>query len=454
MKRVLGLGVAVALLFGMSLVTAPTGHATTVHVVGLEGTSINPASADYLLRAIERAEAEDAGALLIELDTPGGLVSSMMDIVGAMLNSKVPIIVHVTPRGAMAGSAGVFITMAGHVAAMAPGTTIGAAHPINPAGANPKPPTPVSDDESEEDAAAPGPDDYALEKAENLLAKYVETIAKQRGRNTEWAEDAVRNSVVIDSDEAAELGVIDFVVSSREDLFEKLEGLEVELDGEKTTLALADSNFVPIEMTFGQRFFSFLSDPNIAAILLMAGLLGLYVEVNNPGMILPGVAGAVCFVLTAIAMQILPFSWVGLLLILAGVGLLVAEIFVTSFGTLFTAGILCLLFGGTMLFDLPESSNLSVSFWSVLVPAVSAVAVFGGIMVFALSRSMFADQTAGIDELIGLVGKTTSAVAVEGKVFVRGEYWNACSDELIEEGESVEIVAVDGLILEVKRAQA
>lgn len=205
MKRVLGLGVAVALLFGMSLVTAPTGHATTVHVVGLEGTSINPASADYLLRAIERAEAEDAGALLIELDTPGGLVSSMMDIVGAMLNSKVPIIVHVTPRGAMAGSAGVFITMAGHVAAMAPGTTIGAAHPINPAGANPKPPTPVSDDESEEDAAAPGPDDYALEKAENLLAKYVETIAKQRGRNTEWAEDAVRNSVVIDSDEAAEL---------------------------------------------------------------------------------------------------------------------------------------------------------------------------------------------------------------------------------------------------------
>ena len=450
-----------ASLLVATLVVAPTSQATTVHVVQFEGTSINPASADYLMRAIETAETENVDALLIELDTPGGLVTSMMDIVGAMLNSKVPLIVHVTPRGAMASSAGVFITMAGHVAVMSPGTTIGAAHPVSPFGANPKPVATGegAEGDAEEEAAPgselnPGPDDYAVEKMENVLAKYIETIAKERGRNTEWAAAAVRNSVVIDSDEAVELNVIDFVASSRADLFEKVEGLEVSVDGEPRTLALAGATFVPIEMSFGQSFFSFLSNPNIAIILFLAGLLGLYIEFNTPGVIVPGVAGAVCLVLAALAFQILPVSWVGLLLILAGVGLLVAEIFVTSFGALFVAGILCLLFGGTMLFDLPESSDLSVSFWSVLVPAVAAVAAFGGIIVSALSRSLFAEQTAGVDELIGLVGKASSRVSADGKVFVRGEFWNARSLEAIEEGESIEVVDVQGLQLEVKRARA
>jgi len=428
-----------------SLGLAAPVDASVVHVARLDG-SVNPATADYLVQAIDRAEAAGAEALLIELDTPGGLVASMMDIVGAMLNAEVPIIVHVTPRGAMAGSAGVFITMAAHVAAMAPGATIGAAHPVSIGSANPKPP----DGEDGERAA---PADYGLEKAENMLAKYVETIAKERGRNTEWAEEAVRKSVVIDSQEALEKGVIDLIVDGRAELFERIEGREVALKSGKRSLSLLQARSEPVEMTLGQRFFAFLVDPNVAAILLMAGLAGLYIEFNNPGLIVPGVVGAICLALTGLALQILPFSWAGLLLIAVGIGLLIAEVFVTSFGLLFVSGIACLLFGGSMIFDLPTESDLNVSFWTVLVPAVGAIAVFGGIMVFALSRSLFSTQKAGVDELIGLVGKSTTAIGESGKVFVRGEYWNAASDEAIAAGEPVEIVAVDGLLLRVRSAR-
>ena len=446
--RVRAAGVRSAILLCAAAVLAMDARpadASVVHVVRIDA-SINPATADYLMGAIDDAHASGAAAVLVELDTPGGLVASMMDIVGRMLNADVPVIVHVTPRGAMAGSAGVFITMAAHVAAMAPGTTIGAAHPVSIGGANPKPST-------DEDGESKGPSDYGLEKAENMLAKYVETIAKERGRNTEWAEEAVRHSVVIDSEEALEKNVIDLVVDSRRELLERIEGREVTLKSGKVTLSLANASFSPVEMTLGQRFFAFLVDPNVAAILLMAGLAGLYIEFNNPGLIVPGAVGLVCLALTGIAMQILPFSWAGLLLIAVGIALLVAEIFVTSFGLLFAAGIACLLFGGSMLFHLPEESDLNVSFWTVLVPAVAGVAAFGGIAVFALSRSLFSAQTAGVDELIGLVGKAATPVGATGKVFVRGEYWNASSDDAVGEGEAVEIVGVEGLALRVRRAR-
>ena len=205
-------------------------------------------------------------------------------------------------------------------------------------------------------------------------------------------------------------------------------------------------------MTPVQRLFNFLSEPNIAVILGALAFLGLYIEFNNPGMIVPGAIGVVCLVLAALAFQILPFSWIGLILIATGIGLLIAEIFVTSFGLLFTAGLLCLLAGGAMVFDRPDVSTLNVSFWTVLVPAVAGIAVFGGIAVFALSRSLWTAQTAGVDELIGLVGKASTAVGDSGKVFVRGEYWNATSEEPIAPGEAVEITGVRGLSIQVRRA--
>jgi len=453
-----------ALVFAIAWLAAHGAFAAQdeLRVARLDG-SVNPASVDYLIQAIEAAERDGAAAVLIELDTPGGLVASTMDLVGTILNSDVPVIVYVTPRGAMASSAGVFITMSAHVAAMSPSTTIGAAHPVSAMGSNPKPPAPPAqptgseDDAEGEDPAPPAergapPTDYSMEKAENVLAKYNETIAKERGRNVAWAEDAVRNSVVIDADEALELGVIDLIASSRSELLESIEGTTVEVKGEPVTLELVGAPEVPVEMTFGQRFFAFLSDPNVASVLFLAGLLGLYIEFNNPGLLVPGVAGAVCLLLTGIAMQILPFSWVGLLVMVLGIGLVVAEVFVPTFGALFAAGIGCLLLGGSMVFDQPDLSDLNVSFWTVLVPAVSAVALFGGLVVFLLGRSLWVAQTAGVDELIGLVGRATTALAPEGKVFIRGEYWNATADGEVAQGESVEVTAVNGLELRVRRA--
>ena len=282
--------------------------------------SINPASADYLMRAIEISEREGAKALLIELDTPGGLVSSTKDIIQKMLNSEVPVIVYVSPRGAWASSAGTFITVAAHVAAMAPGTSIGAAHPVSVGGGGGGPVRPAPGDaESDDESADPGAAqarDYAAEKAENLLAAYMETIARERNRNVEWVVQAVRESVAIGEDEALELNVIDVIAENRDDLLEQIDGREVDVAGETRTLEVANAAVTMLEMTTLQTLFNFLADPNVAMVLFLAGLAGLYIEFNSPGLIIPGTVGAVCLVLTAIAFQILPFQWVGLILIL------------------------------------------------------------------------------------------------------------------------------------------
>jgi membrane-bound serine protease (ClpP class) len=429
-----------ALGLAVLLLAAAPVQAAHVNVVTVDG-AINPAVSDYLVRAIERSGDEGAEALLLELDTPGGLVASTKDIIQAMLNARVPVIVYVSPHGAWAGSAGVFITLAGHVAAMAPGTSIGAAHPVSigaPGGGGKK----------EEGAR-----DYAAEKAENFMAAFIESIAKQRDRNVEWAEKAVRESVAIPQDEALELNVIDLVATSRAELFEAIEGREVKLaSGEVRTLRLREAPVVEIPMSALNSFLDILSTPDIAMLLIFAGMLGLYVEFTQPGVIVPGVAGAVCLVLGFVSLQIIPFSWFGLLLMASGLGMLALEIFITSYGLLFAGGVACLLLGGSMLFDLPESSDLNVSFWSVLVPAVSSLALFAGIVIVLVGRSLGRPQVAGVHELVGMVGRARSALDPEGVVFVRGEFWNARALEPITDGERVEVTAVQGLELRVRRA--
>jgi membrane-bound serine protease (ClpP class) len=418
-----------------------------INVVTISG-SINPASADYLMQAIRTSEQDGAAALLIELDTPGGLVSSTRDILQAMLNANVPTIVYVTPRGAWAISAGTFITVAANVAAMSPGTSIGAAHPVSAGGGTERKPS----DESQEEPGPGGSVDVSMEKAENALAAMMESIAQERNRNVEWVVQAVRESVAISETKALELGVIDLIAGNRRELLEKIEGRTVRLNGEEHTLELAGLPAVNLEMSLLQLVFNFLADPNVAILLFMAGGIGLYAEFNSPGLIVPGVAGAVCMVLAAIAFQILPFDWVGFILVVAGLGLFVAEIYVNSFGALFALGVLCLLLGGSMTFDQPDLSDLTVSFWSVLVPTVAAMALFGGLIVFAVGRAMVLGQISGVDDLVGLVGKSVTSLDPEGKVFVRGEYWNAGSEEPIEEGEAVEVAAIEGLHMTVRRA--
>jgi len=436
----------------VGLAASPAARAGEILLVEVDG-SINPASADYLIGAIRRAEETGAAAVLIELDTPGGLVSSTQDIIQAMLNADVPTIVFVSPRGATATSAGTFITLAANVAAMMPGTSIGAAHPVSLFGGNP---APAGEEQGEGGAGAVK--DVVGQKMENYLAAYVESIAKQRHRNVEWAQEAVRNSQAVTSEKALELGVIDLIANSRAQLLEAIEGRTVEVGDEPRTLALAGHVVVPVEKTLVQAIFDFLTDPNLAFILFALGAAGLYLEFQHPGMILPGVVGLVCLVLLGFSMQILPFSWIGAVLVVVGLALLVAEIFVVSFGLLFVAGMACFLIGGTMVFDRPEVSDLTVSFWEVLVPIAAAITGLGAVVAIGLGRSLRARQIAGVEEMIGLVGQVEAAIeagrARPGKIFVRGEYWNAVSDETIAEGESVSVVSVDGLTARVRRVRS
>jgi len=433
------------LLFGALGVAAeteteagPTERSGHVAIARIQG-SINPASSDYLQKAIAQAEAEAAAVLVLELDTPGGLVASTKDIIQAMLASRVPIVVFVSPQGAWAGSAGTFITLAAHVAAMTPGSSIGAAHPVGIGGGG-------GGAQDEEGKTT----DPSAEKAENLLAAFIESIAAERDRNVEWAEKAVRESVAVTADEALELDVIDLVAKDRADLLAQLDGRELVLNGEPVKLALAGAAQREIEMSALTRFLNVLVDPNVAVILLMAGALGLYIEFNQPGTLIPGITGAVCLLLALIAMQILPFSWLGLLLIGLGLALFMAELFVTSYGLLFAGGVACFLLGGSMLFDMPEVSDLNVSFWSVLVPATIGLAMFAAIVVVAVGRSLGRPQAAGVGEMLGMVGRATTDLDPTGTVFVRGEFWRVRAEEPVSAESSVEVVGVEGLELVVR----
>ena len=431
----LALMLAAAAWAGKAPVPERSGPVALARIDG----SINPASSDYLQRAIEEAARQNAAILLLELDTPGGLVASTQDIIQAMLGSRVPIVVYVAPQGAWAGSAGTFITLAAHVAAMAPGSSIGAAHPVGLGGGTP----------GGESDGKPSPSD---QKAENLMASFIEAIAKKRQRNVEWASKAVRESVAATAEEALALHVIDLVAQDRASLLTQLEGRVIQTDQGPQKLHVAGAPLHEIEMSLLTRILAVIVDPNVAMLLLMAGLLGLYVEFNQPGLILPGVLGAACLLMALIAMQVLPFSWVGVLLLLLGAGLLVAEGFVSSFGVLFLVGLASLLIGGAMLFDRPDLSDLSVDFWRVLVPAVVGVGLCAGLLVLAIGRVARRAQTAGVDELIGMIGVTSTRLDPSGTVYVRGEYWRADAEQPIEANERVEALSVEGLRLRVRRA--
>jgi len=433
-------GLLLSLIWGSAALAAPepiprSGPITVARIHG----SINPASSDYLQSAIRESAELGAAILILELDTPGGLVASTKDIIQAMLASQVPIAVYVSPQGAWAGSAGTFITLAANVAAMAPGSSIGAAHPVGIGGSSPAP--------SGKDGQAV---DHGSRKAENLLAAFIESIAAKRKRNVEWAEKAVRESVAVTAEEARELNVIDVVVPTRTALIHWLDGRVIELDDGPVRLDLKGSGVREIAMPLSTRILNVIVDPNIAVMLLLAGLLGLYVEFNHPGMILPGAVGAICLILGLISMQILPFSWVGVLLMAVGVGFFVAEVFVTSYGLLFASGVICLLIGGSMLFDRPDLSDLNVSFWPVLVPAVGGFALFGGLVIFLVGRTLGRAQQSGTAELIGMVGTATTALDPAGTVFIRGEYWTAEAETPVAARERVEAVGVEGLRLKVR----
>jgi membrane-bound serine protease (ClpP class) len=413
-----------------SPVDKPRATTKTVDLIIIDA-SINPAIADFIHESLGAAERDGARALIIELDTPGGLLDSTKSIVKDLLGAPLPVIVYVAPSGAGAASAGVFVTMAANIAAMAPGTNIGAAHPVSGQG------TDIGGD--------------MREKVENFTASLSKTIAQERGRNVEWAEKAVRESVSITEQEALKLHVIDIVAANRDDLLRQASEREVTVQGTKRRLDLSGATFVVREMRLKQKFLNVLANPNVAYLLMMAGLLGLYVEFTHPGVFFPGIAGGICLLLGMAALQVLPINYSGLALIGLGLALLIAELFLPSFGILGVGGIVSFVLGSLLLFDTPES-NLTVDRSIVY----AAAATFGGftlLVSYLVVRSQRRKPALGSEGLVGEIGEVRHQIApgsARGKIFVHGEYWNADADQAIEVGARVEVMRVDGMRLTVR----
>ena len=436
-------------------VFAPPGAALaqSVTAIRIDG-AINPAVADYVAKSIRAAHEAGAAALVIELDTPGGLVSSTKDIVTAILNAELPVVVYVSPRGAWAASAGTFITLSGHVAAMAPGSTIGSAHPVSIGGDNPKPAEP---DESggKKGKSEPRHGDYMAEKVENFTTAFIEEIARERKRNVEWAASAVRNSVAIGAPEALKRNVIDLIADDLGDLLAKIDGRVVKVGARPVTLRTKGLAVTRIEMDLLNRLFAVLADPQIVGLLFMLGLLGIYIEFQNPGLVAPGVIGALALLLAATALQIIPFNWVGLMLVLGGIALLVAEVHVSSFGLLFALGLAALCWGAWLAFRVPELSDLSLPFWRGVFPAALALAAVVMGVAWSVSRAQARPQYTGTEALVLEIGVAESDLSPAGRVRVRGELWNARAEGIVRRGDTVEIVAVKDLVLHVRvRASA
>jgi membrane-bound serine protease (ClpP class) len=413
--------------------------ANTVIIGEIEGV-ISPITANYVQRVINKAEEREAETLIFLLDTPGGLDVAMREIVKEELNSHVPIIVYVHPAGARDASAGVFLTYAAHIAAMTPGTNLGAAHPvaISPQG--------IGGGEEKK------PDDTMLEKVTEDAAAYLRGIAKKRNRNADWAEKAVRESVSATAEEALELGIIDLIVSSVDELLEEIDGMEVELPEESRKLDTRNSERENIPMNFREELLKLISNPNIAYILFIVGLYGLIFEIRSPGAIIPGLLGALCLILAFYSFQTLPINYAGVALIILGIAMFVMEVLTPTYGPLTIGGIVSMSIGSIMLI------NTDASFLQISKPLIFAViGTTAAFFIFALGaviRAMKSKPTTGKEGLTGAIGKSVSAINPKGgKVFIRGEYWNAVSDQKIKKDTEVEVLEVNGLTVKVKKKE-
>lgn len=392
---------------------------------------INPATAKFITESIDQAIQQGAQCLIIQLDTPGGLMDSMRMIVKKILTSSIPVIVYVGPQGARAASAGVFITMSAHIAVMAPSTHIGAAHPVS---------------------LGEGKESKTMsEKIVNDTVSYIKTIAKAKGRNVDWAEKAVRKSVSITEEEAVKLNVVDFISPNLHDLLTKIDGRVIKFDGITRTLLTKGVKPRSMQMSWRYRLLDIISNPTIAYILLMLGIYGIFFELSTPGAILPGVVGGLFLILAFYALQMLPINFAGLALILFAIILFIAEIKVVSHGLLAVGGVISLFLGSLMLIESPtEYMKISLS---VIIPAVL---VSGGFFIFAVTmaiRARLKKPTTGMEGLIGEAGIAATGIAPEGKVSIHGEFWKAMSDQTIDKGEKVQVLGVKDLKLNVKRIE-
>ena len=395
-----------------------------IYIIKASG-AISPGMGDFIKQGISKASDDNVSCIIITLDTPGGLAESMRDIVMDILASKIPVVVYVSPSGARAASAGVMITMAADIAAMAPGTNIGAAHPV----------------------AAGGQkiDKTMSEKIVNDMVAHAKSVAGKRGRNIKWVEKAIRESVSVTETEALKENIIDLIAPDIDDLIRQINGRKVKGKG---VLDLDNPKKTILKETIRTKILKIISDPNIAYILMMIGLAGIYFELSNPGAVFPGVIGAIALVLAFFSFQTLPINYAGILLIILALIFFIMEMKITSYGLLSIAGVTCLFLGSLMLFESSDPA-LQVS-WSVFLPTVIMVSSFFVFVAGLVFKAQTSKPRTGSKGLIGEIGVVKKDIMPEGKVFVHGELWNATSTNLIKEGVKVRVIKVVNLVLDVE----
>ncbi|MCH8894843.1 MAG: nodulation protein NfeD [Proteobacteria bacterium] len=421
--------------------------------------AIGPATSDYLSSGIADAAREDAALVIIRMDTPGGLDSSMRDIIHAILQSSVPVVGYVAPSGSRAASAGTYIMYASHIAAMAPATNIGSATPVQIGGDGIRKP----DTEDEEDTKDKEAGDEAVEKKSktqdtgttamerktiNDAVAYIRGLAELRGRNVDWAEKAVREAVNVTASDALELGIIDLIAKTPELLLEEIDGMSVEVNGSEQTVSTAGLAIKVIEPDWRNRLLSVITNPTVAYMLLMLGIYGLIFEGYNPGAIVPGVVGAISILLALYAFQILPVNYAGLALIVLGVILIIAEVFAPSFGVLGIGGVIALVSGSVILMD-TEIPGYEISRNLIFSVAILSSAMIVGIVYFA-NRARTQPIVSGREQMIGMTGIARGDIDKNGTVFVHSELWQASSSQLIMDGQPVRVTGISGLHLTVE----
>ena len=432
-------------------------NASEVRVVEIDG-AIGPATSDYFARALEDAAADDVELLVMKLDTPGGLVSSLRDMVKVILASPVPVAVYVAPNGARAASAGTYLTYASHIAAMAPVTNIGSSTPVSIGGDGGIVPAPNSFDDpndSENETDDPESNESAQpsamdKKVVNDAVAYIRSLAELRGRNADWAELTVREAANLTATEALELNVIDYVADTLEDLLQQIDGKTISnVDGQDVTVETADASVVEVETDWRYEFLKVITDPNIAYLLLIIGINAFLFEFYSPGMGAGGIIGVICLLLAAYALQMLPVSYAGLALLLIGFGLLVAEAFTPTYGVLGLGGVVAFLSGSLLLFDTDvEGFRVSIGIVVAFTVATSALVIF-------VARGAFKHwkrgPVSGVDAVVGSKATVIEDFSDKGRVRTAGEIWSAQSDTPLTKDETVVVTAMDGLTLKVEK---
>jgi membrane-bound serine protease (ClpP class) len=418
------------LLCILTLLSLNIAPAQSVHVISLDA-SINPATADFIHRSIEEAVDDSAECLVICLNTPGGLLKSTREIVSDLLSAKIPVVVYVHPAGAQAASAGTFITLAAHIAAMTPGSNIGAAHPVGMQGGE--------------------KDSIMNEKATNDAAAFIRTISEKRHRNVQWAEDAVRRSISITETEALKDSVIDLVAPNVDSLLRSMDGMKVTVGDREHVLRTATATVVRTEMDWKHRLLDLLSDPNIAYIFFMLGIYGLLFELYNPGSVLPGVVGAISIILAFYSLHTLPVNYAGLALIVIGIILFVLELKITSYGLLTVGGAASLFLGSVMLINSDSALEIVNISWGVILSSLIVTVLF---FVFAIGMGIRAQQrkpVTGVEGLVGETGTVLRELSPTGQVRVHGEIWNATTaGEHLPAGTVVVVISITNLQLTVR----